>query len=127
MTDRRSPWLRALRLVAAPALALALAACAGGGDHPPPGSAPPLITATALGFTDRAAGAGLRGGVLVRVLDAASGQPIRARGRRRRQPPTLRRDHRRLGGPGGNSIAVDASGLYWAESGSGVIKRSDDR
>ena len=26
-----------------------------------------------------------------------------------------------------NSIAVDAAGLYWIESGSGIIKRSDDR
>jgi hypothetical protein len=27
----------------------------------------------------------------------------------------------------GNAVAVDAAGLYWIESGSGAIKRSDDR
>jgi len=72
MPRAATSWSRALRVLSAPVLALALAACGSGGGS----SRAPFIGATVVGFTPRAAGTGLAAGAVVLVGDPTTGQVI---------------------------------------------------
>jgi hypothetical protein len=71
MNERTTLWSRTLGVAFASALALMLLGCGGGSSTPAP-----FIGATVVGFTPRAAGAGLGAGAAVLVADAGTGAPL---------------------------------------------------